>query len=134
MWRGQPSFEAIIVREIGMSALQKEDCLPCHGGVPPLDAREVQALLPEVPEWRLAADPAKIVRRWTFPDFRTALDFVVAVGVVAEAAGHHPDITFGWGYAEVSLYTHAIKGLQRADFVLAAKIDALPAARPEHAA
>jgi 4a-hydroxytetrahydrobiopterin dehydratase len=116
-----------------MSALQKEDCVPCQGGVPPLETSAIEALLPEVPDWRLAADPPKILRRWTFPDFQSALDFVVAVGGVAEAAGHHPDITFGWGYAEVSLYTHAIKGLQRADFVLAAKIDALPTAQSEHA-
>jgi 4a-hydroxytetrahydrobiopterin dehydratase len=117
-----------------MSALQNEDCVPCKGGVPPLDASEIKTLLPEVPKWRLAADPPKILRRWRFPDFQTALDFVVAVGGVAEAAGHHPDITFGWGYAEVSLYTHAIEGLQRADFVLAAKIDALPTAKMEDAA
>ncbi len=108
-----------------MSALRQEDCIPCRGGVPPLEASEIDALLPEVPEWRVAADPPRILRRWTFPDFQTAQDFVVKVGAVAEAAGHHPDITFGWGYAEVSTYTHAIGGLQRADFVLAAKIDAL---------
>jgi 4a-hydroxytetrahydrobiopterin dehydratase len=117
-----------------MSALHYEDCVPCHGGVPPLEPSEIEALLPEVPAWRLAADPPKIQRRWIFPDFQTALDFVVAVGGVAEAAGHHPDITFGWGYVEISLYTHAIKGLQRADFVLAAKIDALPTDHLGHAA
>jgi 4a-hydroxytetrahydrobiopterin dehydratase len=117
-----------------MSALQKEDCVPCQGGVPPLEPSEINALLPEVPGWRLAADPPMILRRWTFPDFQTALDFVVAVGGVAETAGHHPDISFGWGFVEISLYTHAINGLQRADFVLAAKIDALPAAQLEHAA
>ena len=112
-----------------MSALHTEDCVPCQGGVPPLEKGEVAKLLPEVPGWGLHTDPDKIIRRFTFPDFQTALDFVVAIGAVAEAAGHHPDITFGWGYVEVSLYTHAIKGLQRADFVLAAKIDALPAAK-----
>ena len=117
-----------------MSALHNEDCVPCRGGVPPLEPSEIEALLPEVPGWRLAADPPKIQRRWTFPDFQTALDFVVAVGGVAEAAGHHPDITFGWGYVEISLYTHAIKGLQRADFVLAAKLDALSTDHLEHAA
>jgi 4a-hydroxytetrahydrobiopterin dehydratase len=117
-----------------MSALQNEDCVPCHGGVPPLEPSEIDTLLPEVPDWHVAAAPPRIVRRWTFPDFQTALDFVLDVGEAAEDAGHHPDVSFGWGYVEVSLHTHAIKGLQRADFVLAAKIDALPAAHVETAA
>ncbi len=111
-----------------MAGLSQEDCVPCHGGLPPLEMSEIETLLPEVPGWRLAADPTQIMRGWRFPDFATALDFVVAIGGVAEAAGHHPEITFGWGHVEVSLYTHAIGGLQRADFVLAAKIDALPGA------
>jgi 4a-hydroxytetrahydrobiopterin dehydratase len=111
-----------------MPALHTETCVPCHGGQPPLTPSEIQALLPEIPGWRLDADGRKIRRRWTFPDFQKALGFVVAVGGVAEAAGHHPDLAFGWGYAEISLHTHAIGGLQRADFVLAAKIDALPEA------
>ena len=37
--------------------------------------------------------------------------------------GHHPDISFGWGYAKIKIFTHAIKGLHESDFVLAAKID-----------
>ena len=117
-----------------MSALQDEECVPCHGGVPPLKPSEIESLLPEVPGWSLAADPSHIVRRWTLPDFQTALDFVLDVGEAAEDAGHHPEVSFGWGYVEVSRHTHAIKGLQRADFVLAAKIDALPAAHVETAA
>jgi 4a-hydroxytetrahydrobiopterin dehydratase len=108
-----------------MSALRQEDCVPCRGGVPPLDAGEIEMLLPEVPEWVLAEDPERIERSWSFANFAQALDFVVQVGVVAEAAGHHPDIAFGWGYVDLSLYTHAIGGLQRADFVLAAKIDVI---------
>jgi 4a-hydroxytetrahydrobiopterin dehydratase len=42
---------------------------------------------------------------------------------LAEEEGHHPDITFGWGYATVSLYTHKIKGLHENDFIMAAKLD-----------
>ncbi len=109
-----------------MSALRQEDCVPCQGGVPPLDAAEIDMLLPEVPEWVLAEDPDRLERSWSFTNFAGALDFVVRVGAIAEASGHHPDIAFGWGYVDLSLHTHAIVGLQRADFVLAAKIDSLP--------
>ena len=42
---------------------------------------------------------------------------------ISEEEGHHPDITFGWGYAIISITTHAIEGLCKNDFILAAKID-----------
>ncbi|HEX3984589.1 MAG TPA: 4a-hydroxytetrahydrobiopterin dehydratase [Acidisoma sp.] len=111
-----------------MSGLAGEACEPCRGGVPPLKREEIDRLLPEVPAWRLSDDGTKITRSLKFPDFATTLAFVVHIGAIAEGAGHHPDIAFGWGYATISLHTHAIGGLQRADFVLAAKIDATPLA------
>ena len=49
--------------------------------------------------------------------------FVIKIGEIAESEGHHPDLTFGWGYAIIKISTHAIKGLAESDFVLAAKID-----------
>jgi 4a-hydroxytetrahydrobiopterin dehydratase len=110
-----------------MTGLAKERCVPCHGGVAPLNEAEVQAMLAEVPLWRLAAGPSRIERGWRFKDFATALTFVQKVAAVAEASGHHPDIAFGWGYAAISLHTHAIQDLHRNDFILAARIDALDA-------
>ena len=50
-------------------------------------------------------------------------DFVNQVGKISEEEGHHPDISFGWGYAKVTITTHAIEGLSENDFILAAKID-----------
>ena len=44
-------------------------------------------------------------------------------GTIAETEGHHPDIWFGWGYAKIKIFTHAINGLAGSDFILAAKID-----------
>ena len=44
---------------------------------------------------------------------------------MAEAEGHHPDMLVGWGYLEIELSTHAIGGLSRNDFILAARIDVL---------
>jgi 4a-hydroxytetrahydrobiopterin dehydratase len=63
-----------------------------------------------------------------FGNFREALAFVQKVGELAEAEGHHPDISFGWGYGTVSLRTKKIKGLHENDFVMAAKIDRLASA------
>jgi pterin 4 alpha carbinolamine dehydratase len=48
---------------------------------------------------------------------------VQQVGELAETEGHHPDISFGWGRATVSLSTKKIKGLHENDFILASKID-----------
>jgi Pterin 4 alpha carbinolamine dehydratase len=45
------------------------------------------------------------------------------VGELAESEGHHPDISFGWGRATVSLSTKKIKGLHENDFIMASKID-----------
>jgi 4a-hydroxytetrahydrobiopterin dehydratase len=47
------------------------------------------------------------------------------VGRISEDEGHHPDISFGWGYAEIKITTHAIEGISENDFILAAKIDHL---------
>ena len=52
-----------------------------------------------------------------------SLAFVQEVGELAETEGHHPDISFGWGYATVSLRTKKIKGLHENDFIMASKID-----------
>lgn len=66
-----------------------------------------------------------IVRRLSFSNFAESLKFVNKVGDLAEAADHHPDITFGWGYAEIALTTHDRGGVTDVDLALAEKIDAL---------
>ena len=61
----------------------------------------------------------------TFPVFASALAFTNQVGALAEAEGHHPAILTEWGRVTVSWWTHAIRGLHRNDFIMAAKTDAL---------
>ena len=51
------------------------------------------------------------------------LTFVQEIGELAEAERHHPNISFGWGNATVSLQTKKIKGLHENDFIMATKID-----------
>lgn len=62
-------------------------------------------------------------KRFEFKDFAEALDFVNKVGKLAEAANHHPDIEFGWGYANISLKTHSAGKVTNKDRQLAGQID-----------
>ena len=64
-----------------------------------------------------------LIKEFKFENFFNSQSFVNKVGEIAENEGHHPDIWFGWGYAKIKIFTHAIKGLHESDFVLAAKID-----------
>jgi len=107
-----------------MSELAERQCVPCRGGVPPLQGDELKALAAQLAGWEVI-DGHHLQRTYKFKDFREALDFVNRVGELAEEQGHHPDICFGWGKAEISIWTHKINGLTESDFVLAAKIDKL---------
>lgn len=106
-------------------ALAEKTCVPCRGGVPPLEREQAEAFLANVQDWDLCDDAHRIERRFLFANFREALNFVTAVSELADAEGHHPDVSFGWGYATVSLHTKKIKGLHGNDFIIAAKIDRL---------
>ena len=107
-----------------MEDVASKSCVPCRGGVPRLEGEEIERLAGQVAGWEVA-EGHHLRRRYEFPNFRRALGFVNRVGEVAEGEGHHPDVSFGWGYCELTIYTHAIDGLTESDFILAAKIDRL---------
>lgn len=105
--------------------LTNEKCVACEGGIPPLTRAEAEALRTEIAGWELWADATTISRQYTFKDFKEALAFVNKVGAIAEGDGHHPDIHLTeWNKVRIDLSTHAIHGLSRNDFIIAAKIDA----------
>lgn len=110
-----------------MSELASKTCVPCRGGVPPLKGEELSRLHKQLPEWAhwRVVDQHHITRNYSFPDFRTALEFVNQLGKVAEEQGHHPDILLTWGSVGITLWTHKIDGLTESDFIMAAKIDQL---------
>ena len=107
-----------------MSDLAKRECVPCRGGVPPLAGEEITKLRSELDGWDVVNEH-HLKKFYKFADFRQALQFVNRVGELAEEQGHHPDICFGWGQAEITIWTHKINGLSESDFILAAKIDEL---------
>ncbi len=107
-----------------MEDLASRHCVPCHGGVPRLEGAELERYTRALPSWEVVAGH-HLRKVYTFKNFAQALALVNRVGELAEAEGHHPDVCFGWGRAEITIHTHAIDGLSESDFVLAARIDTL---------
>jgi 4a-hydroxytetrahydrobiopterin dehydratase len=104
--------------------LADRKCEPCKGGVPPLKGAALAEYHAQVPSWQVASEH-HLVKKWKFPDFAKAMEFVNRVGALAEQEGHHPWIHFTWGIVRIELWTHKIDGLHASDFILAAKIDRL---------
>ncbi|MFN2453196.1 MAG: 4a-hydroxytetrahydrobiopterin dehydratase [Pyrinomonadaceae bacterium] len=107
-----------------MTDLKERNCVPCRGGVPPLKGVEIKEFAGQLKSWDVIEEH-HLRKIYAFENFRDALEFVNRVGALAEEQGHHPDICFGWGRAEVTIWTHKIDGLTESDFILAAKIDDL---------
>src|SRR4029077_10148116 len=106
-----------------MSDLASKECLPCRGGVPPLNGEQIAALLRQVGSGWRAIDEHHLEKEYGFKNFREALDFTVRVGELAEQQGHHPDVYLAWGKVRLTVWTHKIDGLTESDFIFAAKAD-----------
>ncbi|MAJ86141.1 MAG: 4a-hydroxytetrahydrobiopterin dehydratase [Candidatus Pelagibacter sp.] len=109
-----------------MTDLSKKKCIPCEGNIPAFKIDEIQKYLKKIDGWKVLKDVKEnfyIEKDFKFKNFIKSQEFVNIVGKIAESEGHHPDISFGYGYARMKISTHAIKGLAESDFILAAKID-----------
>jgi len=108
-----------------MTTLAEKKCVPCEKGAKPLDAGCASALLKELPGWSVQG--GRLRRELLLKDFVEAIRLVRAIAEVAEAEDHHPDLHLtGYRRLAIELFTHSIGGLSENDFVLAAKIEALP--------
>lgn len=102
--------------------LADRQCIPCRGGVPPLDKARVETLLDELGgDWAVNAN-GHLERAYAFRNFVEALEFANEVGRIAEEQAHHPDLLVRWGECRAEIWTHKIGGLTESDFYLAAKI------------
>lgn len=108
------------------NALKDKTCVPCKGGTPPLTGERLSTFQKELGgNWKVVHDH-HLEKTFSFSNFKTALAFTNQMGELAESQGHHPDIALSWGKVIVTIWTHKVNGLTESDFVLAAKIDALP--------
>jgi len=106
-----------------MTDLAEQTCVPCRGGVPPMEADEAARLLAHLDDGWTVVETHHLERTFEFPDFAEALAFTNVIGDIAEEQGHHPDIHLSWGRVGVEIWTHKVDGLTESDFVLAAKFD-----------
>jgi 4a-hydroxytetrahydrobiopterin dehydratase len=114
-----------------MSTLATMTCVSCRRGEPALTDAEIATMRTEVPDWQLVPENGipTLWREFRPRDFAAALALADAIGAAAEAQDHHPRLVVEWGRLAVQWWTHAIGGLHRNDFIMAARTDALAAAQ-----
>ena len=105
--------------------LPRETPVPRYHAAQPLKGEELSSYLSLISGWELIEDH-HIVRNFEFPDFRSALAFVVQIGEIAEDQNHHPEILLSWGKVQATTWTHDVGGLSENDFILAGKINQIP--------
>ncbi len=116
-----------------MTELAQQACVPCRGGIPPLNDEQIAPLLAQLGTgWRVVerSDPKRgsiriLTCMYTFENFARAMAAARRIGAMAEEQQHHPDLHVAWGRLVVEVWTHKIGGLTESDFVFAAKCDAL---------
>ncbi|HLN22050.1 MAG TPA: 4a-hydroxytetrahydrobiopterin dehydratase [Bacteroidales bacterium] len=105
--------------------LAQRKCIPCEGGIPNLSANEIAEIKMGISaEWQIIEN-RKLLRKFSFVNFKHTMAFVNEVARIAEEEGHHPVMHVNYGSVEIELWTHAINGLSENDFILAAKIDTI---------
>ena len=110
-------------------SLKDKRCVPCEGGMPSLDELTTRKLLGQVSGWAVGREgkdeTPRLQKRFEFVDFLAAMAFIDKMAAIAEEEAHHPDFCVHYSRVDVTLWTHAVKGLSENDFILAAKIDGI---------
>ena len=103
--------------------LNKKTCIPCLGGIPPLNSEEISKYLNDINKNWINLIDVKISRTFNFNNYLEALNFVNKIAYLSEDEGHHPHVHLNFKNVEVIIFTHKINGLHENDFILAAKCD-----------
>jgi 4a-hydroxytetrahydrobiopterin dehydratase len=106
-----------------MTDLAKKKCVPCEGGVAPLNEQQAKEMLGQLKGWIL--EDGRLVKLYPFRNYHETMAFVNALAWISHREDHHPDLQVGYNKCRVEYSTHAIGGLSENDFICAAKADAL---------
>jgi 4a-hydroxytetrahydrobiopterin dehydratase len=106
-------------------SLASEFCEACQPGAPTVSDEEIEQLKPQIPDWEMTEvnGVPRLKRTYKVDGWMPAVQFTNAIAALAEESDHHPQIRLEWGKVTVSWWTHAIKGLHRNDFIMAARTD-----------
>ena len=112
---------------VAAAMLAREPCVACRPGSPPVEAEAAKEMLALLPNWRIEEleGRKRLTRAFTARNFAAALALANRIAELAEAADHHPLLAVEWGQLTVQWWTHAIGGLHRNDFIMAARCDRL---------
>ncbi|MBR77828.1 MAG: 4a-hydroxytetrahydrobiopterin dehydratase [Flavobacteriales bacterium] len=103
-------------------SLNKKTCVPCQGGIPPLNAKEINVLIKQLNGWYVENNK-KLKKEYEFSTYVDAINFVNSVAKLAEDEQHHPYIHINFKKILVIMFTHKIDGLHENDFIMASKCD-----------
>jgi 4a-hydroxytetrahydrobiopterin dehydratase len=110
---------------MSINQLAEASCQPRKGAADALDDASVSTHLASLSGWKKTADGKAISKDFRFPDFHHTLGFINAVGFMANAQDHHPDLEAGYGHCRLSWSTHDVGGLSLNDFICAARVERL---------
>ena len=105
--------------------LNTQKCKPCSGDTIKFNQEQISEYIKKINSWSVNDQQEMIFKKFKFKNFRSTMQFINKIALIAEQEGHHPDVSFGYGYCLVMIHTHAIKGLSTNDFILANKIDSI---------
>jgi 4a-hydroxytetrahydrobiopterin dehydratase len=106
--------------------LNQKRCLPCEGGVLPLDKAAVNKHLAALPQgWIIDMDSRRLSKPFDFKNYYHTMAFVNAIAWMAHHEDHHPDLEVRYNQCIVHYQTHAIKGLSLNDFICATKVETI---------
>ncbi|MCD6008777.1 4a-hydroxytetrahydrobiopterin dehydratase [Halomonas sp. IOP_31] len=111
--------------ELSQHELSQQQCEACSFDAPRVSHSEIERFKAAIPDWQIVERDGimQLERPFTFRNFKQALAFTNRIGELAEEAGHHPALLTEWGKVTVTWWSHAIKGLHKNDFILAARTD-----------
>ena len=93
-----------------------------------LTEEELQEALRGLPDWEVR--DGWLRRTFTTPGWPHTMLLTAAIGYIAEAAWHHPDLSIGYAKVTVKVQTHRVRAITYSDIELARQIDEVACWQP----